>query len=239
MSSDSPKSLFAVDGMVALVTGGATGTFPPPSSRYNPINHVLGIGLMLVKALVENGAEKVYIIGRRKEVLEQAQATLGSKVEILVGDVAKKEDLVAAAEVVKSQVGYLNLLICNAGVAGPKVPGPAPGTTVDEWAARNLEIPTEDFTKTFDINTTAAWYTTMAFLTLLDAGNKKGNLIQSSQVITTSSIGAFNKTAPGGWAYGMSKAAVTHLTKMLAIFLPAWNIRVNSIVPGRKCIFSS
>ena len=189
---------------------------------------------MLAKALVGNGAEKVYIMGRRKEPLEKAQESLGPKVEIIVGDVSKKDDLVAAAAIVRSQVGYLNLLICNAGVLGPKVPPPSESTSAEEWAAKNLEVPVEEYTKTLEINTTAVWYTTMAFLGLLDAGNKKGNLSQSSQVITISSIGGFNKKAPGGWVYGQSKAAVTHLTKQMSVFLPTWKMRANSIIPGRK-----
>jgi NAD(P)-dependent dehydrogenase (short-subunit alcohol dehydrogenase family) len=65
----------------------------------------------------------------------------------------------------------------------------------------------------------------VAFLKLLDNGNKKGNVEQPSQVIVTSSIGAFNKKAPGGWAYNQSKAAVTLAAKQLSVVLPNWNIR--------------
>ena len=65
----------------------------------------------------------------------------------------------------------------------------------------------------------------MAFLKLLDNGNKRGNVSQSSQVIVTSSIAGFNKVATGGFAYGQSKAAATHVMKHLAVALPQWNIR--------------
>jgi NAD(P)-dependent dehydrogenase (short-subunit alcohol dehydrogenase family) len=44
-------------------------------------------------------------------------------------------------------------------------------------------------------------------------------------VVVTSSIGGFNKSAPGGWAYGPSKAAATHIAKMLSVVLPTWGIR--------------
>lgn len=189
---------------------------------------------MIVKALIDNGADKVYVMGRRKDVLQKARESLGPKVAVIVGDVSKKEDVVAAAAVVRDQVGYLNLLVCNAGILGPRVPAPSDSMSIEEFAASCLEIPTEEYTKTFEINTTAAWYTTMAFLTLLDAGNKKGNVSQSSQVITISSIAAFNKKAPGGWVYGQSKAALTHLTKQMSNFLPTWGIRANSILPGCK-----
>jgi NAD(P)-dependent dehydrogenase (short-subunit alcohol dehydrogenase family) len=68
----------------------------------------------------------------------------------------------------------------------------------------------------------------MAFLGLLDAGNKQnpeGEYGVSSQVVVTSSIAGFNKSAPGGWAYGPSKAAATHIAKMLSLVLPNWGIR--------------
>lgn len=51
------SKLFSVEGVVAVITGGAT-----------------GIGWMMTKALAENGAERVYIVGRREKVLEEAAA---------------------------------------------------------------------------------------------------------------------------------------------------------------------
>ncbi|KAK9415155.1 hypothetical protein SUNI508_02003 [Seiridium unicorne] len=221
--------LFNVDGLVAVVTGGGT-----------------GIGLMMAKALAENGAAAVYIVGRRQDILESAAASIGkSSVKTLVCDVTSKESLQRAADTVKQEVGYLNLLICNSGIAGPQTPRPtAPAhaqLTVEEFAAANWDVPVDEYTKTFALNATGVWYTTMAFLTLLDAGNKKGNVVQKSQVIATSSIGGFNKAsspsryvkdAPGGYAYGQSKAAATHLVKQLAVALPTWDIRANVLCPG-------
>ena len=67
MASPSPfdvSELFRVDGMVAVITGGGT-----------------GIGLMMAKALVANGAAKVYIVGRRKEKLEATAKDDVSNVE--------------------------------------------------------------------------------------------------------------------------------------------------------------
>ncbi len=55
VSSGDASSLFRVDGLVAVITGGGS-----------------GIGLMMAKALAANGAAKVYIIGRRMESLEAA-----------------------------------------------------------------------------------------------------------------------------------------------------------------------
>uniref|UniRef100_A0A8H7NF94 Ketoreductase (KR) domain-containing protein n=1 Tax=Bionectria ochroleuca TaxID=29856 RepID=A0A8H7NF94_BIOOC len=185
----SASTLFNVDNMVALVTGGGT-----------------GIGLMITKALVENGASKVYIAGRRKEVLDSAVSSIGSNVIPIQCDVTSKESLAQAVETIEKDSGYLNLLVCNSGIGGPQVKLPTPDTTAEEWAKANLEVSFDDYVQTFSVNTAAVWFTSMACLKLLDLGNKKGNLDQSSQVIITSSIASFNKKAPGGWAYGQSKA---------------------------------
>ena len=72
----------------------------------------------------------------------------------------------------------------------------------------------------------------IAFLGLLDKGNKKGNVEQTSQVIGTSSIGGFNRAVPGGYAYGQSKAATTHLMKQMATGLVPYGIRANVLAPG-------
>ena len=91
-----------------------------------------------------------------------------------------------------------------------------------------------DYTKALHINCTGVYYTTLAFLELLDAGNKKGNLAQDSQVVVTSSVAGFSRHLASSFAYSTSKAAVTHLTKMLstAFAQNGFHIRVNLIAPG-------
>lgn len=92
----------------------------------------------------------------------------------------------------------------------------------------------DEMTKTFELNTVAVFSCIMAFLDLLDKGNKKGNLQQKSQIIATSSIAGFNRNAPGGFSYGQSKAATTHLMKQLGTQLVPYDIRCNTIAPGGK-----
>ncbi|KAK3381585.1 hypothetical protein B0H63DRAFT_209196 [Podospora didyma] len=211
------EGLFSVKGLVALVTGGGT-----------------GIGLMMANALAEAGAARVYIVGRRVDVLQAAAASIGrpSVVVPLYCDVTSKISLESIVSVVETDMGFLNLLVCNAGVGGPQVRAPGPDTSLDEWRDQQLSFDFDEFTNTFKVNATSVWYTSMAFLKLLDSGNKKGNVVQTSQVVVTSSIAGFNKKAPGGWAYGPSKAAATHIAKQLSNVLPTWNIRANCICPG-------
>lgn len=92
----------------------------------------------------------------------------------------------------------------------------------------------QQFSEVFEVNTQGVWYTTVAFLELLDLGNRIGNVKGvSSQVITISSGGAYRKDDKVfSVSYTLSKAATTHLGKMLAHFLKDWQIRSNVVAPG-------
>jgi NAD(P)-dependent dehydrogenase (short-subunit alcohol dehydrogenase family) len=182
---------------------------------------------MMAKALADAGAARVYIVGRRTDVLQSAAAGINKPTVVvpLYCDVTSKISLESVVSVIENDAGFLNLVVCNAGVGGPQVPFPAPGSSIEEWQAKNLACDFEAYTNTFKLNVTSVWFTAMSCLKLLDAGNKRGNLGWSSQVVVTSSVAAFNKKAPGGWAYGQSKAAATHLAKQLSVVLPTWGIR--------------
>ncbi|KAJ2906512.1 hypothetical protein MKZ38_001493 [Zalerion maritima] len=245
-------NLFNVNGIVAVVTGGGS-----------------GIGFMIANALANNGAKRVFIAGRRLDVLNDAARRIGlANVMPLYCDVTSKVSLGSLVSLIEGDTGYVNVVFANAGIGesppdslvwvldrqrsrpswvgfptdrlkifvrigGPNAPTPdARSMSLEQWAKANLEHPMEDFTSTFNVNVSSVWYTAMAFLPLLDRGNKVRNVTQSSQVVATSSIAAFNKAAPGGSAYGISKAAVVHMMKMLGTALPQWGIRANCMAPG-------
>ncbi|EGY22433.1 short chain dehydrogenase/reductase family [Verticillium dahliae VdLs.17] len=171
-------NLFSVTGLIAVVTGGGT-----------------GIGLLITKALVANGAT-VYILGRRGDVLRQAAQSIGVEaVKPVICDVTSKASLTSAVNVISADTGYINLLICNAGISGPQthLPSSEHQISVEDFSRVNMDVSIEDYTRTFRANVVATWYTTMAFLRLLDAGNRKGNVRQKSQVVAITSIAAFNK----------------------------------------------
>ncbi|KZF21030.1 NAD(P)-binding protein [Xylona heveae TC161] len=217
MSSIEAANLFNVKGLVAVITGGGS-----------------GIGLMMAKALEANGAAKVYIIGRRQEVLDEAakQAKHGNIVPIQ-GDVSSKEDLQRAAAIIQKDIGYVNVLIANQGKTGPGVKELKKDASLEEFQDFLWNMPAEDFTSTLETNTTATFYSVVAFLKLLDEGNKKGNMgLTKSQVIATSSISSYSRVITSGYAYSASKAAVTHLMKAMATNLVPYDIRSNVIMPG-------
>ena len=179
------------------------------------------------------------------ETPDQANGHPGLKMGKVIpiqADVTSPASLAAAASTIASSSGHINLLIANAGILGPTNRALLPATpqtmSIEEVQSHLSSIPIESFTETCTVNVTGALYTSIAFLSLLDQGNRKGGVRQTSQILVTSSIGGFHRGwTQGGLAYNTSKAAVTHLVKSLAGFLIGWGIRVNGLAPGREFFF--
>ena len=189
----------------------------------------------MAKALAINGAKRVYIIGRRKEHLDKLAQEHPSIVP-LVGDVSSKESMLKVTEEIQADTGFINVLIANAGIA-QTAKEPDESSTVAEAQELLLDIASEKFNQILDINLISVYYTVMAFLTLLDAGNKKKNIPQRSQVMLTSSMVALNRESRGGIAYSLSKAALIQLAERLPKYLLPFDIRINTLAPGRTSLF--
>jgi NAD(P)-dependent dehydrogenase (short-subunit alcohol dehydrogenase family) len=188
---------------------------------------------MIAKALEANGA-KVYIIGRRLGSLEKvAKEAKHGKIIPLRGDVTSKSDLARVVDTITQSDGFINVLIANAGIAGPESVPKKDNPTLAEIRDHLWEPDTVAFNDTFNANTTAVYYSTVAFLKLLDAGNQKGNVEQKSQVIAISSVASLHRNV-SGYAYSTSKAAVNHMMKMMATSWVPFHIRANVIAPGSK-----
>jgi NAD(P)-dependent dehydrogenase (short-subunit alcohol dehydrogenase family) len=231
--------LFRVDGLVAVITGGGT-----------------GIGLTMARALAANGARRVFILGRRKEVLESAAADVNAceKRTVLVPvvcDVGDKASLQASVDSVMAHLASLglgdvgvNLVVANAGVLGPVKARYDPAGLASVADVRQRMFVDADMaamTQAFHINVTGAFFTAMAYLALLDQGNRHvaGAPLSAavsrntqSQVVVTSSISAFMRGAQSTPSYVGSKAAILQLTKQLAGMLSPYRIRANALAPG-------
>ncbi len=198
MASMKIASLFNVAGKVALVTGGSR-----------------GIGLMIARAYVENGA-RVYISARKQAACEAAAAELGQLGECVAipADVSTAEGRAALVAALNEREAALDILVNNAGAT---------------WGAQFDEYPEDGFDKVLDTNLKAPFFLTRDLLPLLEAGSRSG----STRVINVGSIDGINvpRMAPN-YAYGPSKAAVHHLTRVMAVLLGRRNIRVNAIAPG-------
>ncbi|KAK3318233.1 hypothetical protein B0H66DRAFT_556548 [Apodospora peruviana] len=146
------------------------------------------------------------------------------------------------AERVKAEVGYINLLVTNAGKSGPMLESLKPRYTLSDFVNMAWLSPMADFNGVYGLNCTALYYTIIAFLELLDAGNKtSGYTGGKSQVIATASTASFLCHPRAGYAYLSSKAAVISLIKCFSTFCVPWGIRFNAIEVGHMyplCMFA-
>nr|OQO30429.1 hypothetical protein B0A51_03059 [Rachicladosporium sp. CCFEE 5018] len=216
------SSLYDMSSFVAVITGGGT-----------------GIGLMAAQALAANGA-KVYILGRRLEALQTAAKSHdpsgprgGSIIPFGPCDVTKKDDLERVVKELGEKEKYINLLCCNAGIGGPKAePDESDAKDLKKTLWENESV--EEWGETYKTDVTAVYFTTVAFLPLLQASIQPNGPSERfvPSVITTSSMSGQMRHAQGHFSYNAAKAATVHLTKLMsAEFQRTW-IRVNSIAPG-------
>ncbi|KAI0451257.1 hypothetical protein F5B21DRAFT_516876 [Xylaria acuta] len=215
------EHLFDCKGRVALVTGGGS-----------------GIGLMITQTLVANGA-KVYITGRTGERLERVVENYSEGKDTIIpiaSDITSKDGIKKlVSEIESRESNGLHILVNNAGISGSTLETSAASA---EEAKKNLfdaESSTfEDWTDVYSTNVAQLFFTTTAFLPLLQKGSESSPG-WSSTVLNIGSISGLVKSAQHHPQYNASKAAVAFLTRMLANEITVENrllVRVNAIAPG-------
>lgn len=95
-----------------------------------------------------------------------------------------------------------------------------------------LKTEPQNWEDTLRTNVTAGYWTSMALLPLLAKGGKTTPGYSSSIVNVSSISGAMKGNSAGQFAYATSKAAFTHLSRMLATAFVGVKVRVNVIAPG-------
>jgi NAD(P)-dependent dehydrogenase (short-subunit alcohol dehydrogenase family) len=166
-----------------------------------------GIGLATADRFITEGAERVFITGRRQPELSAAAAQLGPRAIPVPGDVGVAGDLDRLyAEVAAAGKG-LDVVVANAG-----------STRV----ARLGEISDDDLDTLLTTNVKGVVYTVQKALPLLNDG---------ASIILVGSTTA-DRGRPGLSIYAASKAAVRSLARAWANELADRGIRVNVLVPG-------
>ncbi|KAF8524962.1 short-chain dehydrogenase [Gautieria morchelliformis] len=196
---------------------------------------------MIARGLASNGA-RVYITGRRKDVLEQAaQSQLdgeGSLIPI-AADVTDKQSILALVEEIEKREGKLHILVNNAGQVGPRAPffsdpsAPECKDTATLGRALFDSQSIDSWADLYAINVASPFFVTTACLGLLEKATKEtpGYI---AVIINVTSVSGIMKLSQNHFAYNSGKAALSHLTKMLATELALRDIpiRVNAIAPG-------
>jgi NAD(P)-dependent dehydrogenase (short-subunit alcohol dehydrogenase family) len=190
-------ALSSLDGLRAAITGGTS-----------------GLGLALVEALHERGAEVAFVARTAERVGEVADRYPG--VHGIAGDVSRKDETYPLALRVTAALGGLDVLINNASSLGP-VP-----------LALLADTDCEDLETALATNLVGPFRLTRALLGALGSSARAG---RPALVINITSDAAVTPY-PGWGAYGTSKAALLHLSRIWNEELASHGIRVEAIDPG-------
>lgn len=198
---------------------------PPPG----PPRRVLitaganGIGLELARAFAATGA-RVMVCDVSISALESLPIALPGALGQWA-DVSREDDVAALFDTVDQRLGGLDVLVNNAGVAGPS--GPLEGITLADWE-RTLAV---NLTGQFLCARQAIPRLRAAQAQRVEAAAGQGQAWGGACIINLSSA-AGQLGMPGRAAYSASKWAVVGLSKTLALELGPEGIRVNAILPG-------
>jgi len=178
-------------GRTALVTGASS-----------------GFGLRFAAVLAQHGAE-VLAAARRLDALERLVAEITDQggvarpIQLDVGDATAVERVIA-------DLPHLDIVVNNAGVAGP---------------SRALDCEEAEWRWTYDVNVHGAWFVARQAALRMQALGRGGSIVN---------IASITGLRPGASAaaYSSSKAAVIQMTKALAMEWARYGIRVNALAPG-------
>ncbi len=172
-----------------------------------------GIGRATALKMARQGAH-VALLGRTPDELTETASLVrnqGGEALEMIADVAVPSAMEEAFVRLEKQWGRLDVLVANAGVNG--VWAPLEKIAIDEWD------------QTQSINVRGTFLTVRRALPLLKVNG--GSIIVVASVNGTR---IFSNT--GATAYSCSKAAQVAMTKMLAVELGQFHIRVNVVCPG-------
>ena len=179
---------------VAVITGGAQ-----------------GIGLAIAERMLDSGAS-VSLWDRDQKLVEETARSLESrgKAEAVVVDVTDLDSVKSATEKTKTSMGSIDILVCNAGIAGP---------TVKVW-----EYPPEEWQQVIDIDLTGVFNCLHTVSPVMIEQNY-------GRIVNVASV-AGKDGNPNAAPYSAAKAGVIALTKSLGKELASYDIAVNCITPA-------
>ena len=178
----------------AVVTGGAQ-----------------GIGLAIAERLLKSGAS-VSLWDRDESLLMETADSLSlkGKVEPVLMDITDLKSVRNAAEKTEELLGAIEVLVCNAGIAGP---------TAKIW-----EYPPEEWQQVIDIDLTGV-FNCLHVVSPIMIDQNYGRIVNVASV-------AGKDGNPNAAPYSAAKAGVIALTKSLGKELASYDIAVNCITPA-------
>lgn len=191
-----------LEGKVALVTGASS-----------------GLGKRFAHVLSDAGA-KVVLASRRTERLKELRAEIeakGGAAHIVALDVTDYASIRAAVAHAETEAGTIDILVNNSGVSTTQ---------------KLLDVTPDDYEYVFDTNTRGAFFVAQEVAKrMVMRGNGNPDAKPGYRIINVASVAGLRVLSQIG-VYSMSKAAVVHMTKSMALEWGRHGINVNAICPG-------
>jgi NAD(P)-dependent dehydrogenase (short-subunit alcohol dehydrogenase family) len=192
-----------LSGRVALVTGASS-----------------GLGAQFAKTLAKAGAG-VVLAGRRVERLKTLRAEIeadGGDAHVVTLDVTDHDSIKAAIAHAETEMGTLDILINNSGVSTTQ---------------KLVDVSPEDYDYMFDTNTKGAFFVAQEVGKRMIARSKGAapGTFTGGRIVNVASMAGLKVLGQIG-VYCMSKAAVIHMTRSMALEWGRFGINVNAICPG-------
>jgi NAD(P)-dependent dehydrogenase (short-subunit alcohol dehydrogenase family) len=167
---------------------------------------VTGAGTGLGRAIAET------FTAAGAKVVSAGRGDYGDLGDWRVVDVRHDDQVNALISAVVADYGRLDVMVNNAGISATQ------GSSVEKSI--------EDWTDIVDTNLNGTWYGCRAAIRQMLTQKDRGVVINMSSRL------ALSAGSPGRVAYAASKAAVSNLTRQLAVEYGPQGIRVNAILPG-------
>ena len=192
-----------LSGRVALVTGASS-----------------GLGAQFARTLARAGAG-VVLAGRRVERLKTLRAEIeadGGDAHVVTLDVTEHASIKSAVAHAETEMGTLDILINNSGVATTQ---------------KLVDVKPEDYDYVFDTNTKGAFFVAQEVgkRMLARAKGAAPGTFTGGRIVNVASMAGLRVMSQIG-VYAMSKAAVIHMTRAMALEWGRWDINVNALCPG-------
>ena len=167
-----------------------------------------GIGKACAQLFNKEGA-KIIIVGRKEEILKEAQAELGSDVEMMTCDVTQEDQVKKVYENIMSNHGKIDILINNAGMAAK---------------AKSYEMSYDLWKKVVDVNLNGAFLCAREAMKIM-VNQKSGRIINIGSI-------SGQMSRPENAPYTATKFAIEGLTRALALDGRDHGVAVSVIHPG-------